>query len=120
MYNYRLFLIINTFTLLDAYPSSVIDGIINKITQYRVFSTTDLESTYHQIPIHQGEKPCTDSKGNENLYLLNCMPLTLSIVPNVSRDQMIDLFRKKNSQTLFHILIIYMPVKKNKKNTISV
>ncbi|KAI3378314.1 hypothetical protein SNEBB_002033 [Seison nebaliae] len=39
---------INKFTLLDGYPLPRIDDTVNKIAQYRVFSTIDLKSAYHQ------------------------------------------------------------------------
>ena len=42
---------INRFTLLDGYPLPRIDETVNKIAQYHVFSTIDLCSAYHQVPI---------------------------------------------------------------------
>ena len=41
---------INKFTLLDAFPLPRIDELVNQIAQYRVFSTIDLRSAYHQVP----------------------------------------------------------------------
>ena len=54
-----------TITQLDVYPLPRIDDFINKIAQYRVFNTTDLESAYHQIPIHEGNESYTAFKGNK-------------------------------------------------------
>ena len=42
---------INRFTTLNAYPLPRIDETVNRIAQYRVFSTIDLKSAYHQVPL---------------------------------------------------------------------
>ena len=42
---------INLFTELDAYPLPKIEYVINELAMYRVFSTFDLRSAYHEIPI---------------------------------------------------------------------
>ena len=45
--------IINRFTQLDAHPFPKVDDIINKIAKYRYFTTMDLKSAYHQIPLRE-------------------------------------------------------------------
>ena len=47
---------IDSFTMLDAYPLPRSDDTVNYIAQYRVFSTIDLCSEYHQIKINDSEK----------------------------------------------------------------
>ena len=42
---------INRFTQLDAYPLPNIEKTVGDIACYKVFSTMDLKSAYHQIPI---------------------------------------------------------------------
>ena len=42
---------LNLFTELDAYPLLQIDEIINKLSKYKLFSTFDLKSANHQIPL---------------------------------------------------------------------
>ena len=42
---------INRFTVLDIYPLPRIDETVNKISQFRVYSTIDLQSAYHCVPI---------------------------------------------------------------------
>ena len=59
---------INKFTFLDAYPIPRVDDIINKVSQYTVFSTIDLKSAYHQIPILDSEKPFTAFEACGKLY----------------------------------------------------
>ena len=59
---------INRFTFLDGYPLPKIDEVIEKVSQYRVYSALDLESAYHQIPILEHEKIYTAFEANHNLY----------------------------------------------------
>jgi len=47
----------------DGYPLPRIDDTVNKIAQYRVFSTIDLRRAYHQIPIRNEDKPYTAFEG---------------------------------------------------------
>ena len=42
---------INLYTDLDAYPLPRIDKIVNELSKYKLFSTYDLKSAYHQIPL---------------------------------------------------------------------
>lgn len=59
---------INRFTHLDAYPLPRIDDMSNKIAKYRIFSTLDLESAYHQIPIKESDRIYTAFEACSNLY----------------------------------------------------
>ena len=65
---------INRFTHLDAYPLPRIDDTINKIAQYKVFSTIDLKSAYHQVPIRNEEKKYTAFEANQRLYQFRRVP----------------------------------------------
>ena len=49
---------INRFILLDAIPLLRINDLLNDIAQYRVFSTIDLRSVYHQVPLKEEDKQC--------------------------------------------------------------
>ena len=62
--------IINRFTRLDAFPLPRISDMINDIAQYRVFSTIDLQSAYHQIPLR---------KEREALYCIRGLQWVMSI-----------------------------------------
>ena len=46
---------INRYTQLDAYPLPRINELVNKLASYKIFSTIDLKSAYHQITIDPGE-----------------------------------------------------------------
>ena len=59
---------INRFTLLDAFPLPCINDQINAIAQYRVFSTIDLPSAYHQIPLRRSEHHYTTFEASNGLY----------------------------------------------------
>ena len=65
---------INKFTLLDGYPLPRIDDTVNKIAQYRVFSTIDLRSAYHQVPIKDQDKPYTAFEACGRLYQFTRIP----------------------------------------------
>lgn len=56
---------INRFTQLDAYPLPRIDEMVGKISSYNLFSTLDLRSAYHQIPIADHEKKYTAFEANK-------------------------------------------------------
>jgi len=47
---------INRFTLLDAFPLPNINELVNQIAQFRVFTTVNLKSAYHQIPLREEDK----------------------------------------------------------------
>ncbi|XP_046844913.1 uncharacterized protein LOC124438758 [Xenia sp. Carnegie-2017] len=65
---------INRFTHLNAYPLPRIDDIVSKIAQYKVFSTVDLKSAYHQVPIQKEEKKYTAFEANQRLYQFRRVP----------------------------------------------
>ena len=65
---------INRFTYLDAYPLPSIEEIINKVSQAKFFSTIDLKSAYHQVPIRESEKQYTAFEANGRLYQFRRIP----------------------------------------------
>ena len=65
---------INRFTLLDGYPLPRIDDTVNKIAQYRVFSSIDLCSAYRQIRIKDEDKPYTAFESSGSLYQYTRVP----------------------------------------------
>ena len=70
---------INLFTELDAYPLPPIEDMVNELSQYRVFSTYDLNSAYHQIPLKELERKYTAFEGLGSLYEFCVLPFG---VPN--------------------------------------
>ena len=65
---------INRFTQLDAYPLPRMDHMIEKIAQYEFFSTLDLKSAYHQIPIQDADKAYTAFEACGRLYQFRRIP----------------------------------------------
>ena len=65
---------INRFTYLDAYPLPKIDKLITKVSQFSVYSTFDLRSAYHQIPIKENEKSFTAFEACGRLYQFTRIP----------------------------------------------
>lgn len=65
---------INRYTLLDAYPLPRIDDLVNKIANYNLFSTVDLRSAYHQIPIKQEDRFYTAFEACGQLFQFKRIP----------------------------------------------
>ena len=59
---------INLFTELDAYPLPRIEVMVHKLSQYKVFSTFDLKSAYHQKPLRDSETNFTAFEALGDLY----------------------------------------------------
>ena len=65
---------VNKFTCLDAYPFPRIDDLISNISHFTVFSTLDLQSAYHQIPIRPEDKVFTAFEACGRLYQFTRIP----------------------------------------------
>ena len=91
---------INTYTELDAYPLPRIDETVNEISNYSVFSTLDLKSAYHQIPLREDEKKYTAFESGDRLYQFTRMPY--SVTNGVAAFQRtIDIIEKENIPATF-------------------
>ena len=65
---------INKYTQLDAYPLPRIDQMVEELATYSIFSTFDLRSAYHQIPIGEEDKPYTAFEADGKLYQFTRIP----------------------------------------------
>jgi len=65
---------INRFTLLDVFTLPNINGLVNQIPQFCVFSTVDLKSAYHQISLPEEDKPYTAFEASAGLYQFTRLP----------------------------------------------
>ena len=65
---------INKHTELDAYPLPNLDLLANKIAEYTVYSTFDLKSAYHQVPICEVDRPYTAFESGGRLYQFTRIP----------------------------------------------
>ena len=59
---------INRYTQLDAYPLPDTEEMVRKISQYKWFSTFDLKSAYHQVPICEEERKYTAFEADGGLW----------------------------------------------------
>ncbi len=59
---------INQYTELYAYPLPRIEDKVHNLPKYKVFSTFDLKSAYHQISIKESERKYTAFEGAGKLY----------------------------------------------------
>ena len=84
---------INLFTELDAYPLPRIDVLVNNLSKYQVFSTFDLRSAYHQIPIAKKDRAFTAFEAGGKLWEFTRIPFGVTNgVPAFQRemDKMVE------------------------------
>jgi len=85
---------INRFTLLDAYPLPNIEDLVNTVAQARYYSSLDLRSAYHQIPLLEEERFYTAFEAGRELYQYKRLPF--GVTNGVSAFQRsIDCFIKR-------------------------
>ena len=65
---------INRFPRLDAYPLPRIDDLATELSNHKYYSSLDLKSAYHQIPIREEDKPYTAFEANVKLYQFRRVP----------------------------------------------
>ena len=68
---------VNKFTCLDAYPLPNMQSVINNVTQYKWFSSLDLRSAYHQVPLLPEESKYTAFEADGQLYQFKRIPFGL-------------------------------------------
>ena len=69
---------VNRFTLLDAYPLPKIEDIVNQVATDRFYSSLDLKSAYHQVPLLKKERPLTAFEALGRLYQYKRLPFGVS------------------------------------------
>ena len=92
---------INRYTLLDAYPLPRIDDMVNEIATYKIFSTVDLASAYHQVAIRPQERAYTAFEADGSLFQFCRIPF--GVTNGVASFQrIIDyIIREENLQGIF-------------------
>ena len=65
---------INKLTLLDAYLLPRVHTVANSVAQYKWFSSVDLKSVFHQVPILPEERLFTTFKASGQLYQFKRVP----------------------------------------------
>jgi len=69
---------INLFTELDAYPIPNVVKMVQEISQYQYFSTFDLKSVYHQVPIKEEDCKYTVFEIDGQLWEFTRIPFSVS------------------------------------------
>lgn len=95
---------INQYTELDAYPLPRIDDMVNDLANYSVFSTFDLKSAYHQIPIKEADSKYTAFEANGRLYQFRRIPFGVTNGVAVFQREMNKLVEEENLEGTFPYL----------------
>ena len=78
--------------------------MINDIAQYRVFSTTDLQSVYHQVPLRKEERPYTAFEVSNGLYRFTRVPFGVTNGVACFQREMSDFVREEKLSSVFPYL----------------
>ena len=95
---------INKFTLLDAFPLPRIDELVKEMAQYRVFSTIDLRSAYHQVPLKEDDKSYTAFEAKGGLYQFTRLPFGVTNGVACFQREMIKFVQDEGLQATFPYL----------------
>lgn len=95
---------INQYTEPDAYPLPRIEDMVHDLAKYKVFSTFDLKSAYHQISIKESERKYTAFEGAGKLYQFCRVPFGVTNGVAVFQRAMDKLVEDENLQDTFPYL----------------
>ena len=59
---------INKFTFVDSYPLPKMHNVVQKVAQYKVYSTLDMSSAYHQVEIPACDRMYTAFQAEGSLW----------------------------------------------------
>ena len=100
---------INIHTPTDAYPTARVDDILDKIATNKIFSTADLRSAYHQVPLDPEDYQLTAFEACGTLYEFTRLPFgctnAVAIFQRVL-DNFIKRFNLKNTYAYIDDIII--------------
>lgn len=69
---------INSTTYTDASALPKIDSVVNEIVHYIIFSTSDLQSAYHQVPMYDERTQLTIFGACDKLYQFRRIPFVMT------------------------------------------
>ena len=78
--------------------------MINKLSQYSVFSTFELHNTYHQIELLKAERKYTAFEANGNLYEFTRIPFGVKNGVAVFQSQIAKVINEENLKDTFAYL----------------
>ncbi|QLL32141.1 hypothetical protein HG536_0C03090 [Torulaspora globosa] len=85
--------VLNEATIKDPFPLPRIEVLLAKIGNSAVFSSLDLHSGYHQIPVKEEDIPKTAFTIHNGKYQYRVMPFGLVNAPSTFSRYMADIFR---------------------------
>jgi transposase InsO family protein len=92
---------INRFTRLNAYPLPSITEMVEKISKYKVFSSIDLRSAYHQIPILEDEQKFTAFEASGQLFQFTRVPFGVTNGVACFQQVINDVIRAENLHSTY-------------------
>lgn len=89
---------INKYTYLDAFPLPRLDDMAFEVSKSKIYSTFDLTSAYHQIPIPEKDRQYTAFEADGNLYQFTRIPFGVTngvaafqrVISGLIRDSNLD------------------------------
>ena len=100
---------VNIHTQQDAYPMPRIDDMVNEISTYKYFTTLDLKSAYHQLPLLPEERLYTAFEIDRELFQFTRVPFGITnggaafqrVMDNVIRtEKLLDTFAYADNVTV--------------------
>ncbi|KAJ8356711.1 hypothetical protein SKAU_G00195050 [Synaphobranchus kaupii] len=78
----------NKAVIMDSYPLPHMDELLSSLGGATVFSTIDLASAYHQVPLHEDSRDLTAFITHEGLFRFLWVPYGLSSAPSAFQKMM--------------------------------
>ena len=96
---------INRFTNLDSYPLFRIEALVNTIASVKYYSSIDLRSAYHQIPLKEKERIYTSLEACGRLYQYKRLPFGVKNGVSAFQRVIDDFIKQHKLKTCTHILM---------------
>ena len=90
--------------------------LVNNIAQYKVFSTIDLRSAYHQVPLKDEDQPYTAFEARNNLYQFTRLSFGVTNGVACFQREMMKFVDENNLKEFFPISMTSLSVGKIKRS----
>ena len=85
---------INKFTQLDVYPLPLMQDVVKQVAQYKIYSTLDMSSAYHQIELPESDRIYTAFQADGSLWqwkrilfgLSNAVPAFQRVIDDIIKE----------------------------------